>query len=119
MGKPDLKGVRWLLLKNLDNLDDTRDERQRLNAVLKFYKLLVTAYYMKEELRNIWRQPGKTSAQQALNEWVKKAAATKVNMLEQLFKSLAAQRLGILTYFDFDSLSKALSKPYAQGRPIS
>ena len=35
LGKPVLKGIRWLLLKNPDNLDDTRDERQRLDEALK------------------------------------------------------------------------------------
>ncbi|MBK6958978.1 MAG: transposase [Nitrosomonas sp.] len=33
---------------------------------------MATAYYMKEELRNIWHQPDKLSAQNALDEWVKK-----------------------------------------------
>ncbi|MBK6958979.1 MAG: hypothetical protein IPH22_12245 [Nitrosomonas sp.] len=35
MGKPVLKGIRWLLLKNPDNLDDKRNERQRLDEALK------------------------------------------------------------------------------------
>ena len=71
-GKPILKGIRWLLLKNPDNLDDARNERQRLEQALKLNEPLATAYYMKEELRNIWHQPDKTAAQNALDEWVKK-----------------------------------------------
>ncbi|MBK6958909.1 MAG: transposase [Nitrosomonas sp.] len=63
MGKPVLKGIRWLLLKNPDNLDDKRNERQRLDEALKLNEPLATAYYMKEELRNIWHQPDKLSAQ--------------------------------------------------------
>jgi transposase len=61
---------------------------------------------MKEELRNIWHQSDKTSAQKALDEWIKKAAASNVNMLiKQFSKTLAAHRTGILAYFDFDGLS--------------
>ena len=105
LGKPVLKGIRWLLLKNPDNLDDTRDERQRLDEALKLNEPLATTYYMKEELRNIWHQPDKTSAQKALDEWVKKAATSNVNMLKQFSKTLAAHRSGILAYFDFDGLS--------------
>jgi transposase len=105
LGKPVLKGIRWLLLKNPDNLDDTRDERQRLDEALKLNEPLAATYYMKEELRNIWRQPDKIAAQQALDEWVKKAAASNVNMLKQFSKTLAAHRSGILAYFDFDGLS--------------
>ena len=105
LGKPVLKGIRWLLLKKPDNLDDTRNERQRLDEALQLNEPLATAYYMKEELRNIWLQPDKASAQQALGEWVKKAAASNVNMLKQFSKTLAAHRSGILAYFDFDGLS--------------
>jgi transposase len=105
LGKPVLKGIRWLLLKNPDNLDDTHDERQRLEEALKLNEPLATAYYMKEELRNIWHQPDKTSAQTALDEWVKKAAASDVNMLKQFSRTIAAHRSGILAYFDFNGLS--------------
>jgi len=105
LGKPVLKGIRWLLLKNPDNLDDTRNERQRLDEALKLNEPLATTYYMKEELRNIWHQPDKIAAQQALDEWIKKAAASNVNMLKQFSKTLAAHRSGILAYFDFDGLS--------------
>ncbi|MCP5245441.1 MAG: ISL3 family transposase [Burkholderiales bacterium] len=105
LGKPVLKGIRWLLLKNPDNLDDARDERQRLDEALKLNEPLATAYYMKEELRDIWHQPDKDSAQIALDEWIKKAAASNVNMLKKFSKTLAAHRSGILAYFDFDGLS--------------
>ena len=105
LGKPVLKGIRWLLLKNPGNLDDTHNERQRLDEALKLNEPLATAYYMKEELRNIWHQPYKTSAQKALDEWVKKAAASDINMLKQFSKSIAAHRSSILAYFDFNGLS--------------
>ncbi|WP_419612478.1 transposase [Thiolapillus sp.] len=105
LGKPVLKGIRWPLLKNPDNLDDTRDERQRLNEALKLNEPLATAYYMKEELRQIWRQSDKAPAEKALAEWIAKAAASNVGMLQQFAKTLAAHRSGILAYYDFDGLS--------------
>jgi transposase len=49
LGNPVLRGIRWLLLKHPDDLDDTRNERQRLAEALKLNKPLATAYYMKEE----------------------------------------------------------------------
>ena len=54
--KAVLKGTRWLLLKNPENLDEERDERKRLEKALKLNKPLATAYYMKEDLRQIWDQ---------------------------------------------------------------
>ena len=110
LGKPVLKGIRWLLLKNPDNLDDARNERQRLEQALKLNGPLATTYYMKEELRNIWHQPDKTSAQNALDEWVKKAAASDINILKQFSKTMAAHRSGILACFDFNGLSTGLLK---------
>jgi transposase len=105
LGKPVLKGICWLLLKNPDNLDNTRDERQRLDEALKLNESLATTYYMKEELRNIWHESDKIAVQQALDEWIKKAGASNVNMLKQFSKTLAAHRSGILAYFDFNGLS--------------
>lgn len=42
-----LKGTRWLLLKNPENLDDERDERKRLEEALQLNRPLAAAYYMK------------------------------------------------------------------------
>ena len=56
--KKVLKGTRWLLLKNPENLDEER-EKKRLDEALALNKPLATAYYMKEDLRQIWDQPGK------------------------------------------------------------
>ena len=60
---------------------------------------------MKEELRNIWHQPDKTSTPKALDEWVKKAFAPDINMLKQFAKTIAAHRSGILAYFGRNGLS--------------
>ena len=47
-----LKGIRWLLLKNPENLDPTRNEKRRLDTGLRLNKPLATAYYLKEDLDN-------------------------------------------------------------------
>src|SRR5512135_1740273 len=49
--KEVLKGTRWLLLKNPENLDEKRDERRRLEEALALNKSLTVAYYLKEDLR--------------------------------------------------------------------
>ena len=55
--KDVLKGTRWLLLKNPENLRDDRNERARLEEALSLNKPLATAYYMKEDLRLLWSLP--------------------------------------------------------------
>ena len=57
LAKKVLKGTRWLLRKNPENLDDERDERKRLEKALAPNKPLANVYYMKEDtLRQIWGQ---------------------------------------------------------------
>ncbi len=48
--KEVLKGTRWLLLKNAENLDPEKDEKVRLKEALKLNEPLAAAYYMKEDL---------------------------------------------------------------------
>ena len=60
---------------------------------------------MKDELRNIWHQPDETSAQQALDEWIKKATVSNSQHAQTVFQNACCSRSGILSYFDFDGLS--------------
>ena len=48
LGKKVLKGTRWLLLKNIENLDPRKKEPQRLAEALMLNQPLGTAYYLKE-----------------------------------------------------------------------
>jgi len=73
-----LKGTRWLLLKTPENLDPKRNEPQRLQAALELNQPLTLAYYMKEDLRQIWQQPDKASAAAILQDWVDRATASGI-----------------------------------------
>jgi transposase len=98
--KKVLKGARWLLLKNPEALDVEKDEKARLEEALALNKPLATAYYLKEDLRRFWEQPGKRFATAFLNDWLRKAEASGVKMLQQVAKTLAAHRSGLLAYYD-------------------
>jgi transposase len=100
MHKEVLKGTRWLLLKNPENLDTEKDEKRRLKEALKLNKPLATAYYLKEDLRRFWEQPGKRFATTFLNGWLRRAEASGIKMLQQMAKTLAAYRSGLLAYYD-------------------
>ena len=99
-GKKVLKGVRWLLLKNPENLNADRDEKARLEEALTLNRPLATAYYLKEDLRRFWEQPGRRFAAAFLNDWLRRAEASGVRMLQQMAKTLAAHRSGLLAYYD-------------------
>ena len=98
--KKVLKGTRWLLLKNPENLDEQRDEKTRLEEALALNKSLATAYYLKEDLRQFWEQPGQRFATAFLNDWIKRAVASGIKVLQQMAKTLGAHRSGLLAYYD-------------------
>lgn len=96
-----LKGTRWLLLKNPENLDPERNERQRLDEALQLNLPLATAYYLKEDLRQIWKQANKRAARRVLRDWVKRARASGIDMLIQFAATLAEYQEGILAYYQY------------------
>jgi transposase len=96
-----LKGTRWLLLKNPENLDDRRDERQRLEEALRLNEPLATAYYLKEDLRQIWSQPNKRTARRVLRDWLARARASGIRILRQFADTLEAHQEGVLNYYHY------------------
>jgi transposase len=100
MQKKVLKGTRWLLLKAAENLDPGRDEKEKLEEALALNKSLAVAYYLKEDLRQSWEQPGKKFATLFLDGWIKRAEASGIKVLQGMAKTLAAHRSGLLAYYD-------------------
>jgi transposase len=99
--KAVLKGTRWLLLKNPENLEPEKREKERLEEALKLNQPLACAYYLKEYLRQIWLQSSKQQAATILVDWIEKALASGIKMLIQFAKNLAAFKSGILAYYDY------------------
>jgi len=99
--KDVLKGTRWLLMKNPENLDSAKKEKERLEEALQLNQPLYTAYYMKEELQRVWVQKNKEDAEKRLDEWIKKARYSGIRMLTKMAKTLASHKTGILAYYDF------------------
>jgi transposase len=100
MHKEVLKGTRWLLLKNPENLDTEKNEKRRLEEALALNKPLATAYYLKDDLRRFWDQPGKQFATTFLAGWIRRAETSGIKVLQQMAKTLAAYRSGLLAYYD-------------------
>ena len=100
MQKNVLKGVRWLLLKRPEHLDPTRNEAKRLQEALRLNAPLATAYYLKEELNEVWEQDDEESAQALLIDWISYAESTGIRMLQNFAKTLRLHAMGILAYYD-------------------
>lgn len=103
-----LKGTRWLLLKNPENLHDQRDERQRLQAALALNQPLATVYYMKEDLRQLWDQKDKPAAEAFLDDWIARAGVSGIRMLQQFAVTLGFHRRGLLAYYHCPITTAAL-----------
>ena len=99
--KAVLKGTRWLLLKNPENLNEKRNERERLEEALELNRPLAVAYYLKEDLRQLWQQPNKVAAEAFLTRWIVKAQTSGIRQLLSFAKTLAFHRWGILTWYDY------------------
>jgi transposase len=96
-----LKGTRWLLLKNPENLDPQRNEPERREEALRLNRPLALAYYLKEDLRQIWSQPNKRTARRVLRDWLPRARASGIRVLSKLADTLEEYQEGILAYYDY------------------
>jgi transposase len=93
-------GVRYLLLKGQERIQDRPEAKAKLDRLLALNQTLNTAYILKEELRDLWNCPTRQDATDYLCDWLKKAEASGIHLLQKFAKTLAAHRSGILNYFD-------------------
>ena len=96
-----LKGTRWLLLKHEERLDVARREPERLQEALRLNASLATAYYLKEDLRQLWEQPHKTAARNFLTSWYLRAMSSGIRLVQQFARTLLARAHGVLAWYDY------------------
>ena len=107
LGKTVLKGTRWLILKNPENLNVEKgkgryqnvNERQRRDEALRINQPLATAYYMKEEFRHFWDQDDLAAATKFLDDWCRRAEASKLSVLMKMASTFQSHRTGLLNYY--------------------
>ena len=56
---------------------------------------------MKEDLRQLWKQPNKKAATDFLDGWIIRARRSDVRILKQLANTLASHKSGLLNYYDY------------------
>jgi transposase len=110
-----LVGTRWLLLKNPENLDQERHERERLEEALLLNRPLATAYYLKEDLRHLWEQENKETAAAFLDDWILRAKASGMRRIETFARTLTTHRAGLLAWYDYPISTGPLEGTQAYG----
>lgn len=101
LGRNMLKGTRWLLTKNPENLDPERNETERLLQALEFNRPLAIAYYMKEDLRMFWKQPDAQAAERHLSIWIERAQNSGIAALRTMARTLRMCRRGLLNWYRY------------------
>ena len=94
-----LKGTRYLLLGNGADIFD-KQHKTRLDNALAMNEPLSKAYYLKEQLRQIWMQPVKAMAESVFDDWVRQAEQSKIPQLQKMAVTMRAYKAGILAWYD-------------------
>jgi transposase len=96
--KDILKGCRWLLVKNKENL--TAEEQQKLSKMFDASPELKTCYEFKEFFRSLFNQVlDCQSAEERLLNWVAQVEASPFRALQSFVKTLRNWWQPILNYF--------------------
>jgi transposase len=97
LGQQTLKGNRFLLLTNYEDLKP--DRKARLDALLQANQPLFTIHSMKEQLRLFWEKENLCAARTFLETWCADALRSGIKQLAKVAKTLAGYRSGLLSYF--------------------
>lgn len=89
----DLKGARYALWKNPENLTDR--QAAKLASIQKTNRPLYRGYLLKEQLRQIYRLPA-DAAIALLDEWIAWARRCRLAPFVTLAKTITKQRAGIV-----------------------
>ena len=76
---------------------------------MRLNKPLAVAYYMKEDLRQLWSRANKAQAKRFLKDWIARAEASGIKMLKSFAKTLREHQAGILAYYNF-----RISRPFGR-----
>ena len=95
-----IKGTRWLLLKNNENLNEDKSEKEKLELALAINRPLAMAYYLKEDLKQFWSQANIDDAKKFLGSWAAKAIASGITLMVKFAYSVLGHRTGMFSWFE-------------------
>ena len=94
--KLKIKGTRFLLLRNPENLKT--EQIPKLDRALRLTEPLLVGGYWKEELRELWNQPSRQDMEAFMKDWCEKAEQSAIGQLIKMAKTLRLHASGILAY---------------------
>jgi transposase len=94
--KVEVKGTRWLLLKNPWNL--TNDQKERLSTLVRWNSPLVRAWYLKESFQLFWGYRQSWRAKQHLLKWMNAAMRSRLEPFKKFARMLRSHLEGVLAW---------------------
>ena len=91
-----LKGARWLLLRNRENVE--REDRVKLNELLQANRKLATVYILKDDLKQLWDYVYAGAARRFWEQWYSRAMHSRIEPLKKFARRLKEYLPGILAH---------------------
>jgi transposase len=92
-----VKGARWLLLRNAENITD-RADRIRLRELLAANKALLVVYLLKDDLKHLWTYRYPAAAMRFWNGWYARAMRSRIEPLKRFARRLKTRLHGIVAH---------------------
>lgn len=92
-----VKGSRWLLLRNRDNVTNPADQ-VRLSELLAANRALLTVYIMKDELKALWDYRHIGYAERFWQQWYRRAMRSRIAPLKRFAANLKKVISGVLAH---------------------
>jgi len=90
-----VKGSRWLLLRNADNLKP--EQAVKLEELLAANASLTTVHVLKDQLKTLWFADDETTARSAWQEWADMALGSGIDALVHFARKLEPYLEGIVS----------------------
>lgn len=97
VGLKAIKGMRFLLLRNYEQLDFKR--KSSLECLLEVNQPIALAHAMKEQIRQFWSKQTVKEGARFLAWWIMDALETGIRELEKTGKTLLKHWQGLVNYF--------------------
>ncbi len=91
-----IKGARWLLLRNRENVPPA--DRVRLRELLEANRHLAAVYVLKDDLKHLWAYTYPGAARGFFDEWYQRAIRSRIEPLKTFARHLKAKLTGILAH---------------------
>lgn len=94
-----IKGARWLLLRNRENVKP--EDRVRLQDLLAINRRIAAVYVLKDDLKHLWDYAYPGAATRFFGGWYQRAIRSRIEPLKRFARHLKARLPGIIAHCQY------------------